>query len=256
MLACTRLKAAASWACSPRTASSSGGDGDHDNRGWRDATVAVGAGDLLRRLVAGLSGEREVDRQAFGDVRGPHRSGEEHHQPPDGHHAAVGQHKARETHDRTLLVRHERNGFTAGGRPAVWRWPAAAPPLGCGEVARCRPVRWELTPSRRRLRGRECPLLDLVELRLRDRAAVEHLLGFGDLLGRVRLGGDRLDVLVELCLVRRRCCLTARSAILFMLGDQVDEDAEVGQDDDEDDPQDLGEPRSVVAHERCRLPSP
>jgi len=90
--------------------------------------------------------------------------------------------------------------------------------------------------------------LELVELGLADRTGVEELLALGDLI-RAGVGrGDRADVVVRL---RLRCLRPRRGALPHALavGDQVDEDAKVGQDDDEDAPGGLRPAADVVPAE-------
>jgi hypothetical protein len=76
----------------------------HHDRGRLVAAVAVGVDDLPRRFIARLARQREVQREALGNVRGAHRARQEDDQPADDHDAAVREHEAREPRDRAALV--------------------------------------------------------------------------------------------------------------------------------------------------------
>src|SRR3954452_5055530 len=90
--------------------------------------------------------------------------------------------------------------------------------------------------------------LQLVELLLGDRAAVEQFLGPGDLTGRpgrAAVGGDLLHVLVEVGL-RDLGLLHAALRHALALGDHVDQHTEERQDDQEYDPRGLRPARDVA----------
>jgi hypothetical protein len=90
--------------------------------------------------------------------------------------------------------------------------------------------------------------LQLLELRLGDRAAVEQRLGALDLARRAAVGGDGADVLVEVGL---RDLHVADPALghLLALGDQVDQRPEEREHDQGDDPPGLVPAGDVAAEE-------
>src|SRR5690349_17150660 len=101
------------------------------------------------------------------------------------------------------------------------------------------------------LRSGEGLGLELFELGLADRARVQELLRRGDLVSRCGSlrACDRLDVL-RLLLPELLLVLHGALGHAAATGDQVDQHAEAGKDDDEQDPQRLRAPTQVTAAEQ------
>ena len=86
-----------SWCVLDRAALGHRGDRDGGRVG---AAVAVDVEDLLLGLVAGLAGQREVDREPVGGPAGGEDADDEHHQPEQHHQLAVAQDELGETDHR------------------------------------------------------------------------------------------------------------------------------------------------------------
>src|SRR3954469_4607019 len=116
-----------------------------------------------------------------------------------------------------------------GAASARWGWGGSCRPVACQRLA-----------------------LDLVELVLGDRAAVEQLLGLGQLRGGPAAAtGHGADVVVVLLLARLDVARPALGHPLA-LGDEVDEHAQERQDDHERRPAGLAPAGHVMAAEQVR----